>query len=92
MECSSGVDYGRKGLKMNVSAELIVMIIAYVASIGCLYGAISTKIDTLTKQVEKHNGVIERQFNLEKQFEKDKEHIEGRIDLVEKEVEMHHPK
>ena len=76
---------------MNLSPELIIMVLAYAVSIGCLYGAISTKIDALTKQVEKHNGVIERQFNLEKQFERDKEHIEGRIELIQKEVEMHHP-
>ena len=75
---------------MNVSAELIVMIIAYVASIGCLYGAISTKIDTLTKQVEKHNGVIERQFHLETEFERDKAQLEGEIETLKEKMDIYH--
>lgn len=75
---------------MNLSMEVIVMILGYAVSIGCLYGAISTKIDALTKQVEKHNGVIERQFELESQFGRDKEHIEGEIEILREKMNVYH--
>lgn len=75
---------------MDLSIELIIMILAYAVSIGCLYGALSTKIDTLTKQVEKHNGVIERQFQLETEFERDKAHLEGEIETLKGKMDIYH--
>ena len=75
---------------MNISAELIVMILGYAVSVGCLYGALSAKIDALTKQVEKHNGVIERQFKLETEFEKDKAELDGKIENLKEKMDIYH--
>lgn len=75
---------------MNLSIEVIIMILAYAVSIGCLYGAISTKIDALTKQVEKHNGVIERQFRLETEFERDKAQLKGEFENLKERMDIYH--
>lgn len=75
---------------MDLSIELIIMILAYAVSIGCLYGALSTKIDTLTKQVEKHNGVIERQFRLETEFERDKAQLRGEYENLKERMDIYH--
>lgn len=59
--------------------SLIITVATMLVSIGSVYGALSTKITMLTRQVEKHNSVIERTFKLEE-----------RIDGVEKEIEIYH--
>lgn len=55
--------------------SLIITIATMLISIGSVYGALSTKITMLTKQVEKHNSVIERTFRLEEKVEGIKDEI-----------------
>lgn len=48
---------------------------------------IEYKLDELTKRVDKHNSVIERTYNLEKEYEVQEEKIElvnHRLDTLEK--------
>lgn len=60
---------------MDLTLSTIMTIAGYLVSVGCLYGALSTKITMLTKQVEKHNSVIERTFKLEEKVDGIKEEI-----------------
>ena len=48
-------------------------------SFGIFYGAIKEEIKQLRREVEKHNGVIERQYALE-----------GRVDTIENEIRIYH--
>lgn len=48
---------------------------------------IEYKLDELSKRVDKHNSVIERTYNLEKEYEVQEEKIESvnhRLDVLEK--------
>lgn len=66
------------------------VIIAIIAAVGTiLSGIISAimanrvtvyKIDALTKEVEKHNNVIERTFKLEQKVED----MDGRLNIIER--------
>lgn len=49
--------------------SLVITVATMLVSIGSVYGALSTKITMLTRQVEKHNSVIERTFKLEEKVE-----------------------
>lgn len=59
--------------------SLIITIATTLISIGSVYGALSTKISMLTRQVEKHNQVIERTCKLE-----------ARVDGIDKEISIYH--
>ena len=62
------------------------IIVAVLSLIGTLFGTLggilaankltNYRIEQLEKKVEKHNGVIERMYNLEKQIAIDEEEIE----------------
>ena len=62
------------------------IIVAVLSLIGTLFGTLggilaankltNYRIEQLEKKVEKHNGVIERMYNLEKQLASDEEEIE----------------
>lgn len=51
-----------------MSIQLIVQLCAYAISIGCLYGAISTRLSILEKKVDVHNHLVERTYRLEGQM------------------------
>lgn len=62
------------------------IIVAFLSLLGTLLGSLcgilaankltNYRIEQLEKKVEKHNGVIERMYNLEKQLALDEEEIE----------------
>ena len=64
---------------MEFSVETFIMLLGYAVSIGCMYGALSSKIDALTKKVEKHNNVVERQY-----------HLEGEVDTLKEKMGIYH--
>ena len=66
-----------------MSETLIVAALSFVGTLVGTFGGILTgtkltnyRIEQLEKKVEKHNNVIERVFNLEKQVAVDEEEIE----------------
>ncbi|MGI5874040.1 MAG: hypothetical protein ACOX8R_05200 [Bacillota bacterium] len=46
-------------------SELWVQITAYAVSVGCLYGALSTRLKELEKKVDVHNHLVERMYRAE---------------------------
>lgn len=61
--------------------QLWIQILAYAVSVGCLYGALSTRLKVLEKKVDVHNHLVERMYR-----------VETKIDLMEeqwKEVTRH---
>lgn len=66
-----------------MTETVIVAILALIGTLGGSFGGIITankltnyRIEQLEKKVEKHNGVIERMYNLEKKVAVDEEEIE----------------
>lgn len=49
--------------------QLWIQIIAYAVSIGCLYGAISTRLKVLEKKVDIHNHLVDRMYKAENKIE-----------------------
>ena len=62
-----------------MSHQLILEIVCYAISIGCLYGALSTRLSILEKKVDVHNHVVERMYK-----------AEGKIAALEEKVEIYH--
>lgn len=67
--------------------QLLVELVAYAVSVGCLYGALSTRLRVLEKKVDIHNHLVERMYRveskmdlLEERLDLEKEHITERID------------
>lgn len=48
-----------------MTTQLWIQIIAYAVSIGCLYGAISTRLKVLEKKVDIHNHLVDRMYKAE---------------------------
>ena len=61
-----------------MTTQLWIQIIAYAVSIGCLYGAISTRLKVLEKKVDIHNHLVDRMYK-----------AEGKIEVLE---EIYHAK
>ena len=52
-----------------MTTQLWIQIIAYAVSIGCLYGAISTRLKVLEKKVDIHNHLVDRMYKAERKIE-----------------------
>ena len=52
-----------------MTTQLWIQIIAYAVSIGCLYGAISTRLRVLEKKVDIHNHLVDRMYKAENKIE-----------------------
>ena len=52
-----------------MTTQLWIQIIAYAVSIGCLYGAISTRLKVLEKKVNIHNHLVDRMYKAESKIE-----------------------
>lgn len=52
-----------------MTMQLWIQIIAYAVSIGCLYGAISTRLKVLEKKVDIHNHLVDRMYKAENKIE-----------------------
>lgn len=52
-----------------MTTQLWIQIIAYAVSIGCLYGAISTRLKVLEKKVDIHNHLVDRMYKAENKIE-----------------------
>lgn len=48
-----------------MSSQLLIEILAYAVSVGCLYGAISTRLKVLEKKVDLHNHLVDRMYRAE---------------------------
>lgn len=48
-----------------MTSQLWIEIVAYAVSVGCLYGAISTRLKELEKKVDCHNHLVERMYRAE---------------------------
>lgn len=69
--------------------QLLVELVAYAVSVGCLYGALSTRLKVLEKKVDIHNHLVERMYRveskmdlLEEKVDLEKEHLEEKIDSI----------
>ena len=52
-----------------MTTQLWIQIIVYAVSIGCLYGAISTRLKVLEKNVAIHNHLVDRMYKAESKIE-----------------------
>ncbi len=50
---------------MMITTQFMIQIVAYAVSIGCLYGAISTRLKVLEKKVDLHNHLVDRMYKVE---------------------------
>lgn len=73
-----------------MSIDTIITILAYAISIGTMYGKLLTEIKSLRRDVEKHNGVIDRQYHLETEFERDKAELKGEIENLSNKMKIYH--
>lgn len=48
-----------------MNTQLWVELVAYAVSVGCLYGALSTRLKVLEKKVDIHNHLVERMYKAE---------------------------
>lgn len=48
-----------------MNSQLLIEILAYAVSVGCLYGAISTRLKVLEKKVDLHNHLVDRMYRAE---------------------------
>ena len=59
-----------------MTSQLWIQIVAYAVSIGCLYGAISTRLRELEKKVDRHNHLVERLYRAEMRIRRMEEKME----------------
>ena len=59
-----------------MTSQLWIQIGAYAVSIGCLYGAISTRLRELEKKVDRHNHLVERMYRAEMRIRRMEEKME----------------
>ena len=48
-----------------MTTQFWIQIVAYAISVGCLYGALSTRLKVLEKKVDCHNHLVERMYKVE---------------------------
>ena len=48
-----------------MTTQFWIQIVAYAVSVGCLYGALSTRLKVLEKKVDIHNHLVERMYKVE---------------------------
>lgn len=48
-----------------MTTQFWIQIVAYAVSVGCLYGALSTRLRVLEKKVDIHNHLVERMYKVE---------------------------
>ena len=48
-----------------MNTQLWIQIIVYAVGIGVLYGNFSTKLKSLEKKMDKHNGLVEKTYKAE---------------------------
>lgn len=73
-----------------MTTQLWVELVAYAVSVGCLYGALSTRLKVLEKKVDIHNHLVERMYFaemkiklIEEKLESEKEHLNEKIELMQ---------
>ena len=59
-----------------MTSQVWIQIVAYAVSIGCLYGAISTRLRELEKKVDRHNHLVERMYRAEMRIRRMEEKME----------------
>jgi len=58
-----------------MSTQFWIQMLTYAVSIGCMYGALSTRLKVLEKKVDCHNHLIERMYEVESDIKLIKERI-----------------
>lgn len=48
-----------------MTTQFWIQIVAYAVSLGCLYGALATRMKVLEKKVDIHNHLVERMYRVE---------------------------
>lgn len=48
-----------------MNSQLLIELFAYAVSVGCLYGALSTRLNVLEKKVDLHNHLVDRMYRAE---------------------------
>lgn len=73
-----------------MTTQLWVELVAYAISVGCLYGALSTRLKVLEKKVDLHNHLVERMYRaemkiklIEEKFESEKTYLNEKIEMIQ---------
>lgn len=73
-----------------MTTQLWVELVAYAISVGCLYGALSTRLKVLEKKVDLHNHLVERMYRaemkiklMEERLESEKTHLNEKIEMIQ---------
>lgn len=48
-----------------MTSQLVIQLLTYAVSIGCLYGGIVQRLKNLETKVDKHNHLVERMYKVE---------------------------
>lgn len=59
-----------------MTTQFWIQIVAYAISVGCLYGALSTRLKVLEKKVDIHNHLVERMYKVEAKINMMEERID----------------
>lgn len=59
-----------------MNTQLLVELAAYALSVGCLYGALSTRLKVLEKKVDIHNHLVDRMYRAEMNIKLVEERVE----------------
>lgn len=62
---------------MEISTGNIIQIAIYLITFGSFAGTILTRLNSLEKKVDKHNGVIERMYRCEESLKSAHKRIDG---------------
>lgn len=72
-----------------MTTQLWVELVAYAVSVGCLYGALSTRLKVLEKKVDIHNHLVDRMYKvemktslLEEKLDLERDHLVEKIDSI----------
>jgi hypothetical protein len=59
-----------------MTTQFWIQIVAYAVSLGCLYGALTTRLKVLEKKVDIHNHLVERMYKVEAKLKVMEERVE----------------
>lgn len=67
---------------MNADTSFWIQMVVYALSFGAMYGAVTTRLETLEATVAKHNNIVERTYKVEESTK----NAHRRIDELREEV------
>lgn len=74
-----------------MTTQLWVELVAYAVSVGCLYGALSTRLKVLEKKVDIHNHLVERMYKVEMKTDFLEHRMDEETKIFDDKISFHHP-